>query len=139
MAIQQHTVSLKLRDDEWKTLGVSRVQAGTVSCSTGLVEGTDFEIDYPKGLVRRLLPVAEGLHTFTLSYEDNAETIQAARTAEDTAIADLRTNALAAKTRLEAIINDPTTTDTAAKVRQVVIDLARAQLRVIKYLVAEAR
>lgn len=62
-----------------------------------------------------------------------------ARAALQAADTDLRTNALAAKTRLNAIINDPTTTDTAAKVRQVAIDLARVQLRVLKYLVAEAR
>ena len=83
MAIQQHTVSLKLRDDDWKTLGVSRVQPRTVACEMGLVEGKDFEIDYELGRVRRLRELGEdeqGLCAFTLAYDDRADELAAAQT-----------------------------------------------------------
>lgn len=81
MAIQQHTVQLKLRDGDWKTLGVSQVESGSVVCVEGLVEGADFEVDHPKGLIRRLRVMGDaeqGLFTFTFNYEDGAEAAAAA-------------------------------------------------------------
>lgn len=84
MAILQCTAQLKLRDDEWKTLRVDNLTADAVTCS-GLVEGTDFEIDRPRGFVRRLRPMLEseqGLFTFTFGYDDKSEQ-QAADQAAD--------------------------------------------------------
>lgn len=51
-----------------------------------------------------------------------------------TATADLRDQYAAMLARLDALVNDATTTDTAAKVRQAVIDLARFQRRALRLL-----
>jgi hypothetical protein len=138
MALQQYTVQLKLRDDEWKSLGRSQVKAGSVTCVEGLAEGIDFEIDYVKGFVRRrrvMSDAEQGLFTFTFTYEDGAS--QAAAVAGEVAAAtsDLRANAQAMITRLDAVIAGNGSL-TAAQVRDAVIDLAKFQKRIVRYLVA---
>lgn len=52
--------------------------------------------------------------------------------------ADIRTTYQAVYDRLTAIADDPTTTDTQGEVRQAVVDLARAQRRILRYLKAQA-
>lgn len=103
MAIQQYTTTLKLNDADWKALGRSPVVAGSVASTGGLVEGTDFEIDAARGLIRRLRVLATGLHTFTLNYDDRAEEFAAAATELAAARADLQDNYTAAINRLDQI------------------------------------
>jgi hypothetical protein len=65
---------------------------------------------------------------------------QAAREAADTertaATTDLASQYAAAVALLDSIADDPTTTDTAAKVRQATRDLARVQRRMLRLLKA---
>lgn len=102
MALVQKTVSLKLRDGEWKALGISDVQASSVSCPT-LVEGLDFEVEYAGGRVRRLRTVADGLHAFTVTHENRAEALAAELSERTIALADLKDNYTAAINRLDQI------------------------------------
>jgi hypothetical protein len=53
------------------------------------------------------------------------------------ATSELRDQYAAMVTRLDALVTDATTTDTAAKVRQAVIDLARFQRRALRLLKAQ--
>lgn len=76
MAIHQRVTQLKLRDDDWKALGVSRVEYGTIVCEEGLTEGKDFEIDYFVGRIRRLRVMTDdeqGLFTLSFAYDDRED------------------------------------------------------------------
>lgn len=115
MAIQTHTVTLKLFDDAPKTLGVARLTVTAVTCAQGLVEGADFAIDRDHGTIRRLRTFGRELYTFTVEYDDQAE----ARAAEETArTADLDA-ARAAIANLRAYDNlaSPTNAQTVAAVK----------------------
>jgi len=92
--IQTHTVRLKLHDDDVKTLGVSRLVAGSVQCVEGLVESTDFAVDLAHGTVRRLRSFGRELYTFTMQYEDGAEE----RKATEAAVARIEANSTEART-----------------------------------------
>ncbi len=78
MATQQRTTLLKLRDNDLKTLGCSRIVAGTLTCDDpALTEGTDYAVDYELGTVRRLRELGDGYQTrligFAFSYDDGAD------------------------------------------------------------------
>lgn len=79
MAIQ--TSRLKLADDSPKSLGVGHIQPG-VTCAQGLIENTDYAVDYPTSTVRRLRPFGSELYIFTMQYDDQSEQ----RAAEEAAL-----------------------------------------------------
>lgn len=93
MAIQTWTTRLKLSDDDWKSLGVGRIVAGSVTCAEGLIEGQDFAVDLAHGTARRLRPFGRELWTFTMQYEDGAEE----RAAAEAARAEVETKASEAR------------------------------------------
>ena len=45
MVRHRHSQTLRLRDSDWKSLGRSRIQPGSVACAANLVEGKHYEID----------------------------------------------------------------------------------------------
>lgn len=91
--IQQHTTRLKLHDDDWKALGVSRIVAGSVQCAEGLIGGQDYEANLAQGTVRRLRAFGRELYTFTMQYEDGAEE----RAAREALAAEVEANATEAR------------------------------------------
>lgn len=93
MAIQAHMVQLKLHDDDPKSLGVSRIVAGSVTCAEGLVEGQDYTVDLACGTVRRLRPFGRELYTLVMEYEDGAEE----RVAAEAAAAEIEAKATEAR------------------------------------------
>jgi len=113
--IQTHTVWLKLHDDDPKTLGVSRVVAGSVQCAEGLVEGQDFAVDLAPGTVLRLRPFGRELYTFTMEYEDGAEE----RAAVAATAAEVEANAIEARTLWDGYeaLKDKTPAEIEALVR----------------------
>jgi len=113
--IQTHTARLKLHDGDWKSLGVSRLLAGSVTCAEGLVEGQDYEVDLARGVVRRLRPFGRELYTLVMEYEDGAEE----RVAADAAAAEIEANATEARSLWDgyAALRDKTPAEIEALVR----------------------
>jgi uncharacterized protein (DUF3084 family) len=109
MTLLSRTQSLALRDTDPKSLGGSRIVQGSLACST-LTEGADFSVDYTLGLVRRLRPVADQLHTFTFQHDDMADEIAASESVQATT--DLLSKVLAAYQRLTQIQTQATTLQT---------------------------
>lgn len=70
--ITPYTAVLKLHDDDWKALGVSSIEPDSVAIP-GLTEGVDYEIDYVRGLVRRLREVPNILRTVAVDYDNHVE------------------------------------------------------------------
>jgi len=91
--IQTHTASLKLHDDDIKSLGVSHIVAASVKCAEGLRDGVDFVVDYERGTVRRLREFGRELYTFTMQYDDRAEE----RAAEEKRVAETEARATEAR------------------------------------------
>jgi hypothetical protein len=114
MAIQTKTTTLKLFDDEPKTLGVSGLTATPVRC-TGLTEGVDYQVDRVSGTIRRLRAFGRELLVFTCEYEDGA----AVRAAELAAANTDRDTARATTANLEAYVYlaTPTNAQTVAAVK----------------------
>jgi hypothetical protein len=75
MAIQTHSVTLKLHSDGWKSLGVSNLTANPVTCVQNLVEGVDFEVHRVRGGICRLKSFDRTLYSFTCQYDDLSETM----------------------------------------------------------------
>lgn len=69
-----------------------------------------------------------------------AQVARAAAATERTAAeTELRDQLQLALDRLAAIVNDPAATDTAAKVRTALLDVARIQRRILRYVATQAR
>ena len=130
MAIQTRITQLKLHDGDWKSLSVSRIVAGSVKCSEGLVEGRDFAVDLAGGTVRRLRPFGRELYTFTMQYEDGAEE----RAAREAILAVAAAEATDAKARILAAI-DSALTDYAAALERWDVLTAVQQKAVLRRLV----
>jgi len=78
MVRHRHSQTLRLRDSDWKSLGRSRIQPGSVACAANLVEGKHYEIDYHLGRVRPINGYAcDDLCAFTFEYDDRAEAFAA--------------------------------------------------------------
>jgi hypothetical protein len=113
--IQEHTVRLKLHDDDPKSLGVGGIVAGSVQCAEGLVEGEDYAVDLARGTVRRPRPFGRELYTFTMAYENGAEE----RAAAEAAAAEVEANAIEARSLWDgyAALRDKTPAEIEALVR----------------------
>lgn len=135
MAIQMHMAHLKLHDDGWKSLGVSRLVAGSVQCTEGLIEGADFAVNHQRGVVRRLREFGRELYTFSMEYEDGAEE----RVVAEAAAAEIEANATEARTLWDGYeaLRDKTPAEIEALVRAHVegwSTLAAAKVDLVEWL-----
>ncbi len=128
MAIQTWTSKLRLRDNDWKSLGVSSLTAQAITCLPALTEALDFEIDRTRGLVRRLRAVSDQIYTFICQYDDRTDSTAAIETDRVQAISDLRVQYDAGMTRLDQIHTQMASIATATWANNTARDAAIKQI-----------